>query len=368
MGGAMRHLTNFLPELGKVDSTRKYTVLVRESFPDLSVSKNIFLERVLDKESSSWLGRIYSDLYTLPNRLKKESFSAIVSLTNFGPIWSPVPHIFFQRNALYYYPDFFNSLRGFCRVEMILRRRLALESMKRASLIVTPSDTMGDMIKDVCPNIRDKKFKTLHHALNTKEWKNSNQSILPDEIINSWPVLFFPSHLAEFKGYRLLFDAVALLSANYPKLKLVLTINEKDNRELIMSYKQQMERLNITHHVLLVGHIPQNSVWDFYHGSDIMVYPSLCESFGFSMLEAMGMNLPIVASDTQINREICHQAANFFSPKSSKECAKKITEVLENKDLKTSLISAAKARLYNNDWGWQNYAEKFVAMLEDLKL
>src|SRR2546427_4717347 len=102
MGGAMRHLTNFLPELGRWDTNRAYVALVRESFPALDVAENIQLERVPDQACSEWAQRIASDVFALPRRLKREKFSAVGSLTNFGPIWSPGPHILFHRNPIYF--------------------------------------------------------------------------------------------------------------------------------------------------------------------------------------------------------------------------------------------------------------------------
>ena len=49
-------------------------------------------------------------------------------------------------------------------------------------------------------------------------------------------------------------------------------------------------------------------VW--YDTSDVAIVPvgdgePLCESFGFSMIEALGERLPIVAAGTAVNREIC---------------------------------------------------------------
>src|SRR5262249_12854860 len=156
MGGAMRHLTNFLPELGRWDAKREYVVLVRESFPALHVMNNIRLERVPDKACSSWVKRLASDVFALPLRLKREKFSAVVSLTNIGPIWSPVPHILFQRNALFYCPYYLQSIGGRLKIETALRRRLAVASMMRAALIVTPSYAMGAMIREACPQTRSR--------------------------------------------------------------------------------------------------------------------------------------------------------------------------------------------------------------------
>ena len=167
MGGALRHLSNFLPELGRCDVKREYVVLVRESFPALDVMDNIRLERIPDKACSSWVKRIASDVFALPRRLKREKFSTVVSLTNTGPIWSPVPHILFQRNALYYCPYYLQRIGGLLKVETALRRQLAVASMMRADLVVTPSQAMGEMIQEICPETRSKKFVTLYHGLSS---------------------------------------------------------------------------------------------------------------------------------------------------------------------------------------------------------
>lgn len=368
MGGAMRHLTSFLPELGARDPSREYVILVRESFPVLNVAENVRLERVSDQASSGWIKRIAGDVFELPQRLKRENFSAIVSLTNFGPIWSPVPHIFFQRNALYYCPYYLESIGGRAKVETFLRRRLAVASMMRAELIVTPSHTMAEMIREVCPETRSRRFKTLYHGFDINHTYESIEAAQPAAEVDGWPILFFPSHLAEFKGYRLLFDVVALLKQRYPRLKLVLTISQEDNPELIDSYQQQINRLNIAQHIYMIGRVPQNAIWSLYKKSDILVYPSLCESFGFSMLEAMGSNLPIVAADTRINREICETAARYFSPLSAVDCAEQIVSVLENNDTRNLLLSEGSRRLTQTDWSWRKYASNFVAIIEDIKL
>src|SRR5581483_8792967 len=104
-GGALRHLTSFVPALGAEDKTSEYTVLVRTSVNVPAVSRNIRLERVADESASALYARVRHDLVSLPRRLRSESFDVVVSLTNFGPIWSNVRHVLFQRNALYFHNE-----------------------------------------------------------------------------------------------------------------------------------------------------------------------------------------------------------------------------------------------------------------------
>jgi glycosyltransferase involved in cell wall biosynthesis len=100
-----------------------------------------------------------------------------------------------------------------------------------------------------------------------------------------------------------------------------------------------------------------------YGACDLMVYPSLCESFGFSMIESMGHALPIVAAGTAINKELCATGALYYEPLSAKEAADRIEEALVP-DVRARLIAGGKPRIDGFDWGWDRYAREFVSLLD----
>src|SRR5262249_27503373 len=158
------------------------------------------------------------------------------------------------------------------RVETALRRRLAVASMMRADLIVTPSQTMAEMIREICPETRSRSFRTLYHGFDVNPSYSSIQAVLPPAATDACPILFFPSHLGEYKGYRLVFDAVSLLKDRFPRLKLILTISQEDNVKLFVSYQKYLQQLSITQHVLMIGKVPQDAIWSLYKKSDLMVY------------------------------------------------------------------------------------------------
>lgn len=362
-GGAMRHLTNFLPELGKQDAKREYVVLVRDSFPDLKLAENIHLDRITKSRASGWIARIIGDLIQLPRRLTKEKFSAVVSLTNFGPIWSPVPHILFQRNPLYYCSYYLSIIRGREKAETILRRQLAIESMKRADLIVTPSNAMAEMIRETCPQVRSQKFRTLYHGYNKE---NLNKEPLNGEISDIFKYsgykILYPTHPAPHKGFEILFEAMALLKQNRHDFALFLTTQREEWPRVVIEYERQIKKMNIENHVVFLGSVRQSQIGALYQLCDLMVYPSLCESFGFSMVEALHANLPIIAADTPVNREICGGRAIFYPPFDAQRLAELLIDFFscdqKNSDRQSSKIQDS------FDWSWQRYVKEFLSILE----
>jgi glycosyltransferase involved in cell wall biosynthesis len=74
-----------------------------------------------------------------------------------------------------------------------------------------------------------------------------------------------------------------------------------------------------------------------YLDSDIFIFPSLTESFGFPLAEAMSYGLPIVAADTPVNREICGEAAVYFSPLNPEDLARQVRRVAADAPLRQQL-------------------------------
>ena len=72
---------------------------------------------------------------------------------------------------------------------------------------------------------------------------------------------------------------------------------------------------------------------------DIVLMPTLLEIFSTTYLEAMYMQVPIIASDMGFARDICWDSALFCSPLNAKDYAEKILMLSENSNLRNELIT-----------------------------
>lgn len=365
MGGAVRHLSNFLPALAQSDPETTYTVLLRENAPVEFGAPNITIERVANQVAAGWRRRLYFDLVVLPRRLKQYDYSLIVSLTNFGPVWTSVPHIIFQRNAALYCPYYLGLVKGSLRAKLFLRRCIALASMRSAQLIVTPSHSMADMIREKCPSLKNRQIEVLYHGFSHRPALNNLDGMVYEQLLaRSTFKILYPTHAARHKGFEILFKSLALLKRVYSKrFCLFATIAQEDWPKGVQDFRAMVERLGLIENVVFTGRVAQDQMGALYEACDLMVYPSLSESFGFSMIEAMGYGLPIVAGNTRINQEVCGTAALYYDAHNAADAAEKIASAMGS-DQRAVLREQARKRISSFDWSWSRYATEFVRLVD----
>lgn len=66
--------------------------------------------------------------------------------------------------------------------------------------------------------------------------------------------------------------------------------------------------------VQIVGHVSQEELLSYYRSADVLVGPSLYETFGLVYIEAMAMGLPVIASTTGASPEIVTPASGLIVP------------------------------------------------------
>jgi glycosyltransferase involved in cell wall biosynthesis len=364
MGGAVRHLRGFLPELARQAPDDTFTVLVRDTAILPSWPKNIVPMRHQVSDSFAEIRRLFTDVVAVPRMAREGGYSAVVSLTNYGPWRCKVPHVNFQRNSLFYCPYFMNTLRGNWRPEIRMRRWTLVKTMKGADLIVTPTKAMAEMIRASVPSISGKSFRTLPHGFAAGNYSEPLSSTLAGSFDRPGARVLYPTHLASHKGMDILIKVVFLLKQRGERISFFITGDAEEWPAGMRRIRSQIEVLGLEKDIVFVGRIPQAQIGSAYQQTDLMFYPSLCEAFGFSMIEAMGHNLPIVAADTMVNRELCESAAVYYPPLNAEKGALAVLEALQD-EKRQELRAAGKARMSSVDWSWSNYARRFMSLVNE---
>jgi glycosyltransferase involved in cell wall biosynthesis len=366
MGGAIRHLNNFIPALMESNNGNQYILILRDDVHFEYKNNSLFIVRINKLFAENFILRTLFDIIYLPFLALKVKANLVISLLNYGPVFLTKPHINFQRNALFFCPDFIKKVKGLNRIFTELRSALLFITMKCADTIVTPSNSMVELIKKRYPSLSKKNFITLYHGFSIQEKENIRND-WSDVLAKETRIkMLYPTHASSHKGFEILFEALSKLKQNMSNFVLFTTIDESDWPEGFIKLKSQIKRLGIEENVIITGRIPQDQMQVFYKNCDLMVYPSLCESFGFSMVEAIGYGLPIVAADTEVNKEICGDAAIYYSSFDPKDAAEKILFAMDD-SVSNKLKEEAKKRMSTFDWSWKRYTSEFLRIVSQCK-
>ena len=106
-------------------------------------------------------------------------------------------------------------------------------------------------------------------------------------------MIFACRQLFPRKGIRFLVEAVAQLKPQFPNLRLVLAGDGFERPAL----QQLAEERGISGDVTFLGWVPNVDLPQYYRAAILSVIPSLEEGFGIPAAEAMGCEIPVVASD-----------------------------------------------------------------------
>jgi glycosyltransferase involved in cell wall biosynthesis len=105
------------------------------------------------------------------------------------------------------------------------------------------------------------------------------------------PVICVVAELQPPKGVLTSVEAMPAVLARFPQASLLIAGDGAERSQL----EERARALGVGESVLFLGHV--DGVAGLLGGSDVFVQPGWAESFPYSILEAMSLGLPIVATD-----------------------------------------------------------------------
>lgn len=149
------------------------------------------------------------------------------------------------------------------------------------------------------------------------------------------PFVLYPARPWPHKNHTRLLEAFALLRAERPELRLVLTGAGLEQLGLL---PDGVERR---------GHVSSDELAHLYRRASCLVFPSLYEGFGLPPLEAMASGCPVAASSRGALPEVCGEAAVLFDPEDPDAIAAGVLEAIERAD---ELRAAGRAQAARYTW------------------
>jgi O-antigen biosynthesis alpha-1,2-mannosyltransferase len=147
-----------------------------------------------------------------------------------------------------------------------------------------------------------------------------------------------------------------------PARGIPLVVAGGENRFLSERELREPEALGIADWVHWPGWVEQEDLAAMYALAEALLLPSLFESCGLPVLEAMASGCPVVTADRYGTKELAEGAAVLVNPDSVESIAEGIRRVLEDATLRAELVAAGRSR--SQAFHWRRCATETLRVLE----
>lgn len=149
-----------------------------------------------------------------------------------------------------------------------------------------------------------------------------------------------------------------------PKLGIPLVIAGGENRFLSEHELKLPEQLGLRDWVKWLGWVDPSMLPALYQRACALLLPSLFESYGLPIVEAMASGTPVLTSNCYGTKEIAGDAALLVDPLSVESIAQGMRRIATDDLLRHSLIAKGRERV--RDITWQSCGRKTLDVLEQI--
>jgi glycosyltransferase involved in cell wall biosynthesis len=164
-------------------------------------------------------------------------------------------------------------------------------------------------------------------------------------------------------------EAVAAFVRRHPEMPvmgLLFGVPGIESPDLDRAVMQRAEELNIAKHIRLMGFRSPIEPW--MQAVDVLLVPAVREPFGRTLIEAMFLGTPVVATDDGGNREaIKNDVTGFLVPPDLPESfVEPVHLLLTDLPLRQRIVEAARSEVFASH-NIENHVNRLTAIYENLR-
>jgi glycosyltransferase involved in cell wall biosynthesis len=209
------------------------------------------------------------------------------------------------------------------------RRMNYSRSARAADAVIVNSESLRSEVQRYL-HVDPRKFRLIYEAVDHDLFRQGDAAEARARVRSygvTKPFVLFVSSLWQYKNCDGLLRAWALARSKLGDRQLVIVGKGRDERYVAQLHSLAAE-LGISRDVVFVGAVPLEETVRFYQAADALAYPSLNETFGLPILEAMACACPVVTSDMSAMPETAGGAAVLCDPREPGSIARAIIEAV----------------------------------------
>lgn len=220
-----------------------------------------------------------------------------------------LPQVLMLQNSLYFCPEAIATyrrsdvpwrLRGRNSVEVPMARWFFRRSCRDVHRIIVQSDVMRAWVERDVAEARGRV-----HVV---------RPAIPALGVHDLPEVEPPAGMQAARGRRLLYVGNDQPYKNLRVLFEAAALAQRTNRDWTFFLTLPRPPRAVPENVVFLGPLARPQVAAALRAADALVMPSLVETVGLPMVEALSLGTPVVAADRPYAREFCRTAAVYFDP------------------------------------------------------
>ena len=349
-GGSFTHLSHLLRQMDKVETRFDRIILIANRDLRLGVDNFPWLEKIENTFfDGSVAASVFWELFLMKKFLSQFGPNAVL-LNLDGNYLGPYVNktVTMSRDMLSFEPGimrmYFPSLFW---LRLFVIKFTQARAFNKSTAVIFLTEYARQVISKRATKVKN--AVTIPHGFNHESLSPKIDYRIegPISIVYTSPVWLFKGHLTILKGLEILDSEGIEFDVKF------IGQHQHDNVEKL-AFKRMMQFLEksdrLKKRVTFLGQMPHADVLSELRKSDIFIFGSLCENMPNSLVEAMGMGLPIVAARAGPTHDVGADSVIYYPSQDHQELADRLIELVKSEKARRQLGVHAKRRSLYFDW------------------
>ena len=341
-----------IKQLQRIDNVNEYFIYVKKDEDVCLTSTSNFTIREIEGASFAlW------EQFSLPKAAKKDNCQLLHCTSNTAPLFIELPILITLHDIIFLEKSYFSILTGkgsiYQRFGNAYRKFIVPLILNKCKKIITVSYSEKEKIESFL-KLKNNRLDVIYNAVNKRFKHTENNIEILKQFNISKPYILFHGNKHPKKNTENVLRAISILKSKH-SMEIDVVITDIDS-QYIHKVAKETKALNIFHQINAVGYIDTVKMPVLYSSSLVFLYPSLRESFGLPILEAMSCETPVITSDCYSMPEIAGGAAYLVNPENPDQMADAMAELISNSSIRNELIEKGKKNALR--FSWENAAKE----------
>lgn len=298
----------------------------------------------------------------LPRAVHRIGADLLHCTSNTAPLQCSVPLVLTLHDIIYLEPRQHRSPSLYQEMGWHYRRLVVPRILKKCKKIITVSNFECNRIRKAL-HLSDSQVTAVYNGYSThfKKQETLDKDIIQKYIPQEGFLFFLGNTDSKKNAARTLKAYASYLKESKVKRPLLIADLKEEYIDILLKQESITE---IKPYLYYPGYIANQDLVTLYNAAFTFLYPSLRESFGIPMLEAMACGTPIITSNTSAMPEVAGQGAILIDPENPQEIADAMLKLENDTIFYQEQVVYGLERV--KQFSWKNTAEEYVKIYNEI--